>query len=77
MANTTMGKIFMAFNALLDTKPAEAIGLRRFVEKATYQGAYTGVNLAKKASRVFGGGGKGKKRSVPPTNKAQTSSTST
>lgn len=55
----------MAFNALLDTKPAEAIGLRRFVEKATYQGAYTGVNLAKKASRVFGGGGKGKKAERP------------
>jgi alkylation response protein AidB-like acyl-CoA dehydrogenase len=65
MSNTTLGKVFIAFNSILDTRPAEAIGLRKLVEKFTYQGAYTGVAMAKKASRIFSGSGKQSKAERP------------
>jgi len=69
MSNNNLGKIFTAFNSILDTRAAEAIGLRKLVERITYQGAYNGVNISKKASRVFGGTAKQTKAERPEVHK--------
>jgi alkylation response protein AidB-like acyl-CoA dehydrogenase len=53
MSNTPLGNLFSALNNALDSKVANAIGLRKFFVKATYQSAYNGVGLVTKASKVF------------------------
>ncbi|MCO5232718.1 MAG: acyl-CoA dehydrogenase family protein [Chitinophagales bacterium] len=53
MNETPLAKIFVAFNNVLDSKVGTSLGLRKWVEKITYQGTFQGVNLAKKATRVF------------------------
>jgi alkylation response protein AidB-like acyl-CoA dehydrogenase len=71
MSNTTgIGKAFMAFNNFLDTGVAQKIGLRKLVEKITYQGTYNGVSLAKSASRIFKGGG-GQTKAERPGNQSK------
>ncbi len=53
MNDTPLAKMFVAFNNVLDSKVGTSLGLRKWVEKITYQGTYQGVNLTKKASRIF------------------------
>jgi alkylation response protein AidB-like acyl-CoA dehydrogenase len=53
MNDTPLAKVFVAFNNILDSKMGSSLGLRKLVEKMTYQGTLQGVNLSKKASRVF------------------------
>lgn len=53
MSDTPLAKVFVAFNNVLDSKVGTSLGLRRWVEKMTYQGTLQGVNLAKKSSRIF------------------------
>lgn len=53
MSDTPLAKVFLAFNNVLDSKVGTSLGLRKWVEKITYQGTLQGVNLAKKSSRIF------------------------
>jgi len=53
MSDTPLAKMFVAFNNVLDSKVGTSLGLRKWVEKITYQGTYQGANLAKKSSRLF------------------------
>ncbi|HUH74081.1 MAG TPA: acyl-CoA dehydrogenase family protein [Chitinophagales bacterium] len=53
MNDTPLAKVFVAFNNILDSKMGTSLGLRKWVEKATYQGTFQSVNLSKQASRVF------------------------
>ncbi len=53
MSNTPLGNLFSALNNALDSKVASRIGLRKFLEKATYTSAYNGINIASKATKVF------------------------
>jgi alkylation response protein AidB-like acyl-CoA dehydrogenase len=68
MSNPTgLGKAFLAFNNFLDTGVAQKIGLRKMVEKITYQGTYNGIAIAKSASRLFKGSGAQSKAERPST----------
>ncbi|MCO5230353.1 MAG: acyl-CoA dehydrogenase family protein [Chitinophagales bacterium] len=53
MNETPLAKMFVAFNNVLDSKVGTSLGLRKWVEKITYQGTFQSINLSKKASRVF------------------------
>ncbi|MCB0502248.1 MAG: acyl-CoA dehydrogenase family protein [Bacteroidetes bacterium] len=53
MSNTPLGNLFSALNNALDSKVAGAIGLRKFLVKATYTSAFNGVNVATKAAKIF------------------------
>lgn len=53
MSDTPLAKMFVAFNNVLDSKVGTSLGLRKWVEKLTYEGTVQGANLAKQASRIF------------------------
>lgn len=53
MSNTPLGNLFSALNNALDSKVASRFGLRKMLEKATYQSAFNGIGIATKASKVF------------------------
>lgn len=53
MNESPLAKAFVVFNNVLDSKVGTSLGLRKLVEKLTYQGTLQGINLAKKSSRVF------------------------
>ncbi len=61
MSDTPIGNLFSALNNALDSKIATRIGLRKFLNKASYKSAYNGVQLVSKASTVFKASGKQKK----------------
>jgi len=65
MSDTPLAKLFVAFNNVLDSKVGASLGLRKLVEKMTYQGTYTGINLAKRSSRLFASPGKQQKAGRP------------
>lgn len=66
MSNTnTLGRVFTAFNDLLDTGVSQKLGLRKLVEKITYQGTYNGIAASKAVSRLFQGDGSQKKAERP------------
>ncbi len=53
MSDTPLAKVFVAFNNVLDSKVGTSLGLRKLVEKITYQGIVQGASVAKQASRIF------------------------
>ncbi|MCO5249398.1 MAG: acyl-CoA dehydrogenase family protein [Chitinophagales bacterium] len=53
MSDTPLAKAFVAFNNVLDSKVGQSLGLRKLVEKITYQGLVQTGNITKQVSRVF------------------------
>src|SRR5690606_35218579 len=53
MNESPLAKAFVVFNNVLDSIVGTSLGLRKIVEKLTYQGTLQGIDLAKKSSRVF------------------------
>ncbi len=53
MSDTPLGKAFLTMNKALDSKVADMVGLRKYLEKATYSATYGSVAMSSKASRAF------------------------
>ena len=53
MSDTPLGKAFLAMNKALDSKVADMVGLRKYLEKATYSATYGSVALSTKTARAF------------------------
>ena len=53
MSDTPLAKAFVAFNNVLDSKVGQSLGLRKLVEKMTYQGLVQTGNISKQVSRIF------------------------
>ena len=69
MNDTPLAKVFVAFNNILDSKMGTSLGLRKLVEKMTYQGTLQSVNLSKQASRIFPKQGKSTQAERPEDSK--------
>ena len=53
MSNTPLGNLFSVLNNALDSKAANAVGLRKLLEKATYSSTKNGISVASKAAKLF------------------------